>query len=101
VTTYDARIARVVVDEKGDWILTVDGTDVRQVLWNDRELEYGSFPGNSMGHRLIERGWMPDRRRMYGLPGMSPVQRLTATAYAGWEQVAEKAWTIPCYREQE
>lgn len=96
---YDMRIARVAVDEKGDWILTVAGTDIREVLWNDRELNYGSFPGNPMGHRLIGLGYMPDRQRMYGLPGMSPVQKLAAAAYAGWKQDGDNVWTIPCYRE--
>lgn len=93
----DVRIARVTVDGRGDWVLTIAGTDIRQVLWNDRDLEYGVFPGNAMGHRMIEVGWMPDRRAVYNVPLGSPVARLAAQARAGWSESGEGSWTIPCY----
>lgn len=91
------RIARVEVDQEGDWILTVAGTDVRRRLWNDRDVPYELFPGPSMGHRLVELGWMPERRSMYPAQTLSKVERLTLTAMAGWRKDGEKAWTIPCY----
>lgn len=101
MTKLDVRIARVRVDEDGDWVLTVSGTDIRKVLWNNQDVEYGCFPGNSMGHRLIELGYMPDRRRMYGPPELTPVQRLAATAYAGWRPDGDDVWSIPCYPRQD
>jgi len=91
------RIARVEVDEEGDWILTVAGTDIRRRLWNDRDVPFDIFPGNSMGHRLIELGWMPDRRSMYAAQTGSAVERLYLSAMAGWREVDDKSWTIPCY----
>lgn len=100
MTLYDMRIARVEIDQQGDWILTIAGTDIRRTLWNDRDVPYETFPGNSMGHRMIELGWMPDRRSMYNPQAHSAVERLTLTAMAGWRKAAENAWTIPCYQEQ-
>jgi hypothetical protein len=85
------------VDDKGDWVLTVAGTDVREVLWNDEDLEPGAFPGNAMGHRLIPHGYMPDRRAMYGFLTHSTVEKLMINMQAGWRRVGEKTWTIPCY----
>jgi hypothetical protein len=96
------RTARVHVDEKGDWILTVAGTDIRKRLWNDEEVLFGSFPGASMGHRLVELGWMPDRRAMYASQTASRAEQMYLSAMAGWRQVGdEKTWTIPCYPHRE
>lgn len=95
------RIARVEVDQEGDWILTVAGTDIRRRLWNDRDVPYEIFPGSSMGHRLVELGWMPDRRSQYSTKSFSKVERLMLTAMAGWRKDGEKRWTIPCYRVQQ
>lgn len=99
--TYEQRIARVEVDEEGDWILSVSGTDIRRRLWNDDAVPYRHFPGNTLGHRLIELGWMPDRRAMYGSTSSSRVEALVRSAMAGWRQAGERVWTIPCHRELE
>jgi hypothetical protein len=86
VSEFVARMARVEIEENGDWVLTVQGGDVHEVLWNSRELSGDVFPGHSMGHRLINHGFMPDRRdtRWYA---------------SGWRPVGKDAWVIPCYRE--
>jgi len=91
------RVARVTVEDTGEWVLTVAGTDIREVLYKERHLELDPFPGNAMGHRLIELGWMPDRRASFSSRTMSTVDRLYLTAMAGWMLDREKSWTIPCY----
>lgn len=96
------RMARCTVNEDGDLVLTVSGTDIRQVYtWDSDPLLYPTVPLNGLGYRLIELGWMPDRRRMYGTPGMSPVAKLAVVALAGWTQHGEGEWTIPCYPRDE
>ena len=37
MSKIDVRIAKVTIDEKGEWVLTVDGTDIREVLYQDRD----------------------------------------------------------------
>lgn len=91
------RIARVTVEDNGDWVLTVAGTDIRHVLWNEEQLEYEAFPGNAMGHRLIEQGFMPDRRAMYRVQTHATVENRLLNMRAGWRGSGEKSWTIPCY----
>lgn len=100
------RTARVRVNSNGEWKLRVTGTDIYVTLYRDRHPELDPFPGQAMGHRLIELGWMPDRRRMMERPGMSPVEKLAASMYAGWEDVTDEddkapVWEIPVYREVE
>lgn len=101
MTKYDWAVARVTVKDNGDWILTVAGTDIYRKLWNDEDLTPGAFPGQSMGHRLIEEGWMPDRRASYNARTDSPVERMLLTVRAGWSDAGKKSWTIRCYREKE
>jgi hypothetical protein len=96
------RIARAWIDDFGQWWLSVAGTDIeKHELWHDQDVQHGYFPGNSLGHRLIDLGWMPDRRAMYGALSMSEVEKLALTALAGWRPAGENAWVIPCYREIE
>lgn len=97
MSKIDVRIAKVTIDEKGEWVLTVNGTDIREVLYQDRHRELDPFPGNAMGHRLIELGWMPDRRAAVAGEGCSMVDRLYLTAMAGWMRSDENSWTIPCF----
>lgn len=97
----DVRVARVIVDGEGDWILTISGTDIRQRLWNDRDLDPGDFPGNAMGHRMIGLGWKPDRRAMYGPKVHSTVESRLLNMRAGWREDGEKSWKIPCYPRDE
>lgn len=97
----DTRIARVTVEDNGDWILTVAGTDIYRKLWNDEDVAPGTFPGLAMGVHLIEEGWRPDRRGSYSARTHSPVERMLLTVRAGWREAGEKSWTIPCYREKE
>lgn len=98
---YDMRTARAWVDEDGQWWLAVAGTDIQKdALWRDEDIEHGNFPGASLGYRLIERGWTPDKRALHlGSPILSRVQRLALTAMAGWRPAGENSWVIPCYRE--
>lgn len=87
---YESRIARVEIEEDGNWVLTIQGTGVHEVLWNNSDLKsegIGGFPGFSMGHRLIARGFMPDRRD-------------TRWFSSGWRPVGKDAWVIPCYRDE-
>jgi hypothetical protein len=99
VKKYDRATARVTVDDKGDWILTVTGTDIYRKLWNEDEVV--RFPGASMCHRLIEEGWTPDRRAGYVSSRHSPVQRMLLSQQAGWQPSGKNSWTIPCWRERQ
>lgn len=96
-TNTDVRIARVTVDDGGDWVLTVSGTDICARLWHNDEVAGRAFPGNSMGHRLIEHGWMPDRRAMYGPLTHSTVEARMLSMMAGWRPDGDASWTIPCF----
>lgn len=85
---YEMHRARCELDDQGDLVLTVEGTDIRQVFtWDMASVRYPHFPGNGMRYRLVELGWMPDR--------------LDGTALAGWSEAGEGVWTILCYRDPE
>lgn len=101
VARYDYRVARVRVNRHGDWLLSVAGTDIYRKVWNDRDLQSPAFPGQSLGHRLIELGWMPDRCAMYGAFDRSDPQKLALTELGGWvpSDTEDGVWTIPVYRE--
>lgn len=99
--TYDQRIARAWVDVDGYWWLRVAGTDIDRIVWHEREMVNDNFPGNALGYRLIEFGWMPDKRAMYGPLAMSTPEKLALTELAGWRPAGEKTWTIPCYKEHD
>lgn len=94
-TAEDVRTATVTVED-GAWWLTVEGTDVRHRLWGDDEVEAGNFPGASMGHRLIEEGFMPDRSAADPKLYDSLADKLAATTLQGWQPV-DGGWTIPCH----
>jgi hypothetical protein len=94
------RTARVEVDEDGDWWLTVEGTEIRRKLWNDRNVEC-DFPAASMGHRLIECGYMPDRSAMKAEQYETLPEKLHATLMGGWDgdpKSPRGPWTIPCHQ---
>lgn len=93
----DVRLAKVTIDEKGEWVLTVAMTDICEVLYQGRHPELDPFPGHDMGHRLVELGWMPDKRAALTREGCSMVDRLYLTAMAGWMRSDENSWTIPCF----
>lgn len=102
MTTYDLRIARAWVDDEGNWWLSVADTDIAKIVWHARDITHDGFPGNSLGHRLIEEGWMPDRRAMYGAMTSDSPALLALTEFAGWRpSPGGQAWVIPCYRELE
>lgn len=97
--------AQVRVNSNLEWKLLIKGTDTYVSLYKGRDPDLDPFPGNAMGHRLIELGWMPDRRAAI-VPSDAPmVEKLTATMYAGWvpskrtTEGEEYLWTIPVYRE--
>lgn len=87
VTTYKGAIANMWMDDFGDWWLTVEGTDIREHLWHDQDVQPGVFPGTNAGARLITLGWVPDRsdKSWHG---------------SGWKPRGQGAWTIPCSREE-
>lgn len=81
-------MARAEINDRGDMELSVHGTDVNEVIWTAYEMEDApDFPGFGLGHRLIERGYMPDRSN-------------TSWHASGWLPVGRggKSWVIPCYR---
>lgn len=100
-------IAQVRVNRDLEWKLLVKGTDTYVSLYKNRHPDLEPFPGNAMGHRLIELGWMPDRRAAIVPPDTPVAETLLATMYAGWIPSKETAdgeewvWTIPVYREVE
>lgn len=102
MTKYEARLAQVRVNRRGEWLLRVHGTDIYELLWKDHDLEHDGFPSQPLGHRLIELGWMPDQRTTPQLVGRTPVDRMMVSAMAGWRpsQTEENVWTIPVYREE-
>lgn len=95
------RTARARCNSAGEWHLLMPGTGMCQLLYRYRHPELDPFPGNAMGHRLIELGWMPDRRAAIVPPGTSAAETLLATMYAGWKpsETEKWVWTIPVYRE--
>jgi hypothetical protein len=101
MSEIEYRIAQVRCNSAGEWKLRVFGTDVYVSVYRYRDPELEPFPGNALGHRLVELGWMPDKRHLFQTDGKSPVQRVMETALAGWTRSEEEryVWTIPCYRE--
>jgi hypothetical protein len=93
-TVADVRTATITIRD-GGWWLTVEGTDINRKLWDDDQVETGCFPGNSMGHRLIEEGFMPDRSAADPKNYDSLADKLAATTLAGWQPI-DGGWTIPC-----
>lgn len=96
-TTDDVRTATVTMRD-GAWWLTVECTEINRRLWFDDEVEYGCFPGNSMGHRLIEEGFMPDRSAADPKHYPDLAHKLAATTLAGWQPI-DGGWTIPCVKQ--
>ncbi|MDQ1041474.1 hypothetical protein QFZ75_007976 [Streptomyces sp. V3I8] len=90
--------AKVTIDAERDWHMTVEGTDIDKVLWNDRDVERGNWPGFTLGIRLVELGYMPNRAAAYG--GLYPdlARKLDAMTLQGWQPKSEDVWTIPCTR---
>jgi hypothetical protein len=103
VTGYETRIAQVRVNSENEWKLRVFGTDIYRTLYRHRDPDLEPFPGNAMGHRLIELGWMPDRRATLAPVGTSVVQKVMLTMLAGWtpSETEENVWEIPVHRECE
>ena len=103
MTDLEYRTAQVRVNSFGEWKLRVFGTDIYYTAYRFRDPEFEPFPGNALGHRLIEFGWMPDRRGALAPVATSPVQRLILTSLAGWKpsQMESGVWTIPVYRERQ
>ncbi|MEU6362217.1 hypothetical protein [Streptomyces albidoflavus] len=98
-TAVETMTARVRVDEDGIWWLTVDGTEVRRALWGSEDVNYGTFPGGSMGHRLIEEGFMPDRSAANPEQYETIFEMLHASSMGGWlvdHEVDGLGWLIPC-----
>lgn len=91
--------ATVTIREGGDWYLTVEGTDIERQLWSDRDVSEGTFPGNAMGHRLIEVGYLPNRAAANPALYPDPARKLAAAALGGWQPVGENTWTIPCVKQ--
>lgn len=96
--------AQVRINRDYEWKLLIKGTDTYVSLYRERHPELEPFPGNAMGHRLIELGWMPDRSAAIAPEGASVVEMLTLTMYAGWVPSQktidgeEWLWTIPVTR---
>lgn len=96
--------AQVRVNRDYEWNLLIKGTDTYVSLYRERHPELEPFPGNAMGHRLIELGWMPDRSAATAPKGASIVEMLTLSMYAGWVPSRktidgeEWLWTIPVTR---
>lgn len=86
-TRYEGRLAHMWMDDFGDWWLTVVGTDIREHLWHDQDVQPGVFPGTNSGARLISLGWMPDRSDK-------------SWDNSGWVPQGKDAWVIPCYSEE-
>lgn len=102
MTGIEHRRAQVRVNTDGEWKLRVFGTDIYECLYRFRHPEYDPFPGAAMGHRLIELGWMPDRRAALSVVGASTVQRAVLTSMSGWQRTGERwVWQMPVYREVE
>lgn len=99
---YEWRTAQVRVNSDHEWKLRVHGTDIYRTLYRNRHPDLDAFPGNAMGHRLIELGWMPDRRAAMVPVGSSMTETLMRTMLAGWvpSETEENVWTIPVYRER-
>ncbi|MFE0490141.1 hypothetical protein [Streptomyces griseoaurantiacus] len=93
----DVRTATARADDDGNWYLTVEGTDIK----DEKVMEVADpvgpdyLPGAGLGHRLIERGFMPDRSAVDSHDGTA-AGRLAATADSGWTRTGEDTWTIPC-----
>lgn len=100
---YESRIAQVRVNSAGEWKLRVRGTDIYESLYRDRHPELEPFPGAAMGHRLVELGWLPDRRAVLRVESDSMAERVMRTALAGWTPSATQkwVWVMSCYREVE
>ncbi|MFJ4902793.1 hypothetical protein [Streptomyces sp. NPDC088727] len=92
----DVRTATVTVEEDEGWYLTVEGSDIHTRLWGNEDVEYGNFPAASMGHRLIEHGFMPDRSAAN--PDLYPdlAHKLAALTLGGWQPRDGMRWTILC-----
>lgn len=101
MTGTQQAVAQVRCNSAGEWHLRIRGTDVCELLYRYRHPELDPFPGNAMGHRLIEMGWMPDRRAMFAVRGESTVDTLLRTMLAGWtpSSTEQWVWTIPVHRD--
>jgi hypothetical protein len=96
-TAADVRTATVRADDEGRWWLTVEGTSIddeyAMVVEDNTGPDY--LPGAGLGHRLIERGFMPDRSAVDRHDGTA-AGKLAATAESGWTRTGPDTWTIPC-----
>lgn len=97
IAAEDVRTATVRADDDGNWYLTVEGTDIadEKVMTVTEAVGPDYIPSNGLGHRLIERGYMPDRSAVHQHDG-TPGGKLAASADAGWTRTGKDTWTIPC-----
>lgn len=98
ITADDVRTATVRADEDGHWYLTVEGTDItdEKVMSVEEAVGPDYIPGAGLGHRLIERGFMPDRAAADPANHDTSADKLAAAADAGWTRTGQDTWTIPC-----
>lgn len=98
IAADDVRTATARADAEGNWYLTVEDTDIDNVKVMSTEEPTGPdyIPGAGLGHRLIERGFMPDRSAADPKHYDNPADKLAATATSGWTRTEQDTWTIPC-----
>lgn len=93
----NVRTATVTIRD-GAWWLSVEGTDINRKIWDSSAVRPGYFPGNEMGHRLIEDGFMPDRSASHPRNYETDEEKLAAAVMAGWIRTGDGEWQIPCTR---